>query len=212
MNRLTRYLVAPILGFTAIVGLALVAIYTFISFVAEMDETGQGGFGVGELLYYSLMMMPAGLYVLMPLVAMLGTLLGGTGPARLVVRGCVEGLFLPVLGALQLDPVLATVPGAVEQLAAVREGKKIGPLQFPRFRDLAPMAAAWLVSIRYSDSGVVMRMSVGRRVKARRSSAGVSPERMPTAMSGTGRSSRCARSCCPEPHRRIATTGTLRGR
>ncbi|MDQ0736680.1 FtsW/RodA/SpoVE family cell cycle protein [Arthrobacter agilis] len=26
-------------------------------------------------------------------------------------------------------------------------GKKIGPLQFPRFRDLAPMAAAWLVSI-----------------------------------------------------------------
>jgi len=26
-------------------------------------------------------------------------------------------------------------------------GKKIGPLQLPRFRDLAPMAAAWLVSI-----------------------------------------------------------------
>ncbi|MFA5940043.1 MAG: LPS export ABC transporter permease LptG [Sinimarinibacterium sp.] len=76
MNRITRYLVRTILGFTAISGLALVAIYTFISFVAEIDETGQGGFGMLELLWYTLMMIPAGLYTLMPIIALLGTLMG----------------------------------------------------------------------------------------------------------------------------------------
>lgn len=76
MSLITRYLVTYILGFTAIVGLALVAIYTFISFVAEIDSAGQGGFGVAQLMAYSLLMMPAGLYTLMPIIALLGTLMG----------------------------------------------------------------------------------------------------------------------------------------
>ena len=37
------------------------------------------------------------------------------------------------------------------------------------------------VSMRYSDSGVVMRMSGGRRARRRRASALVSPVRMPTS-------------------------------
>ena len=42
---------------------------------------------------------------------------------------------------------------------------------------------AWLVSIRYSDSGVVMRMSGGWRTMSRRSFCGVSPVRIATVMS-----------------------------
>ena len=42
------------------------------------------------------------------------------------------------------------------------------------------------VSSRNSDSGVVIRMSGGVRRNRRRSSAGVSPERMPTVRSGLG--------------------------
>ena len=40
--------------------------------------------------------------------------------------------------------------------------------------------AAWLVSIRYSDSGVVIRMSGGWRTIACRSFCGVSPVRIAT--------------------------------
>ena len=46
------------------------------------------------------------------------------------------------------------------------------------------------VSIRNSDSGVVTSTSGGVRANCRRSSAGVSPVRMPTVMSGTGSPSR----------------------
>ncbi|WP_028081368.1 LPS export ABC transporter permease LptG [Solimonas soli] len=76
MKRLGRHLVAHIAGFSGVVGLALVAIYTFVSFVSDIDKTGQGGFGVAQLLYYTAMMMPAGLYTLMPVIALLGTLMG----------------------------------------------------------------------------------------------------------------------------------------
>jgi lipopolysaccharide export system permease protein len=76
MKRLSRHLVSHIAGFSAIVGLALVAIYTFISFVSDIDQTGRGDFGIAQLLYYTLMMIPTGLYTLMPVIALLGTLMG----------------------------------------------------------------------------------------------------------------------------------------
>lgn len=76
MNRLDRYIMSHILGLTAIVALALLAIHTFITFVAELDEAGQGGFGYRQLLVYTLWLMPTGLYVMLPIIAMLGTLMG----------------------------------------------------------------------------------------------------------------------------------------
>ena len=74
---------------------------------------------------------------------------------------------------------------------------------------------AWLVSIRYSDSGVVMRMSGGSAMSLRRSADGVSPERTPTVTSGTAMPSR--RADWPMPtsgERRFRSTSTpsaLRG-
>jgi hypothetical protein len=64
------------------------------------------------------------------------------------------------------------------------------------------------VSSRNSDSGVVIRMSGGVRVNARRSSAGVSPVRMPTVMSG-GSPSRAAACRMPASgRRRLRSTST----
>lgn len=76
MKRIDRYIIAHILGLTAIVALALLAIHTFITFVAEVDQAGRGGFGYAELLAYTLWLMPTGLYVMLPIIGMLGTLVG----------------------------------------------------------------------------------------------------------------------------------------
>ena len=65
------------------------------------------------------------------------------------------------------------------------------------------------VSIRKSDSGVVMRMSGGLLSSARRSDAGVSPERTPTVISGAGRSRRLAVWVMPiSGARRLRSTST----
>ena len=67
------------------------------------------------------------------------------------------------------------------------------------------------VRMRKSDSGVVMRMSGGVRASRRRSSAGVSPDRTPTRMSGSGRPSRVAACRMPtRGARRLRSTSTAR--
>jgi lipopolysaccharide export system permease protein len=76
VSRITRYIIAHILGLTAVVALALLAIHSFVSFVSQIDEIGTGGFGYRELLLYTLWLAPTGLYVMLPIIAMLGTLMG----------------------------------------------------------------------------------------------------------------------------------------
>lgn len=75
MKRLDRYIVGHIIGLTAIVALALLAIHTFVTFVSELDEV-ERGFGYPQLMLYTAYLMPTGLYVMLPIVAMLGTLMG----------------------------------------------------------------------------------------------------------------------------------------
>jgi lipopolysaccharide export system permease protein len=114
MNRIDRYIVRSILSLTFVVGLALVAIYTFTSFVADLGNTGKGDYGLTELAVYTLLNMPAGLHVLMPIIAMLGTLMGlgnmagqgeitairaaGVSNVRIGMAALIAGAMLGVLG------------------------------------------------------------------------------------------------------------------
>ena len=65
---LTLHIVRHVLGTTAVVALAMLAIHSFISLVTEADETGKGGFGVAQLLLVTLLQLPSGLALLMPIV------------------------------------------------------------------------------------------------------------------------------------------------
>lgn len=130
MNRLDRYIIAHILGLTAIVALALVAIFTFISFVGEVDDTGQGGFGMAQLMIYTALMMPTGLYTLMPIIALLGTLMGlgtlaaqgeltamraaGVTIARLGAATLMAGALLGVFSLVLGDWIVPTSQTAAE--------------------------------------------------------------------------------------------------
>ncbi len=75
LARSDRYIIRAIFSLTGIVGLGLVTLYSFISFITEIDQ-GDKSMGVLSIFKITVLTMPAGLYVLMPLVAMLGTLLG----------------------------------------------------------------------------------------------------------------------------------------
>lgn len=75
MKQLDRYIVLAVFGLTAVVALGLVALYSFISFITEVDQ-GSDRMSVGQIFQITLLLVPSALYILMPLVAMLGTLLG----------------------------------------------------------------------------------------------------------------------------------------
>lgn len=82
MNRLDRYVISHVLQLTGIVALGLVTIYTLVVFVSEVNETGKGSYGVMQVMEYSALMIPNSLYILMPIVALLGTLMGIGALAR----------------------------------------------------------------------------------------------------------------------------------
>ncbi|WP_439640495.1 LPS export ABC transporter permease LptG [Nevskia sp.] len=82
MNRLDRYIIGSVLSLTALVGLGLVTIYTLVVFISDIGETGKGSYGVLQVLEYSVLLMPSSLYILLPIVALLGALLGIGALAR----------------------------------------------------------------------------------------------------------------------------------
>jgi len=143
MNKIDSYIIVHIFGFTAIVGLALLAIYTFIGFVSGIDSTGQGTFGVLQLLVYTMLQMPSGLYTLLPIIAMLGTLMGlgalagqseltamraaGVSLLRIGRATLVAGLALGLLGFVLGDWIApAGVRAAEAYKARERSGTEVG--------------------------------------------------------------------------------------
>lgn len=76
MNQLDRYVMKHVLALSGIVALGLVTIYTLVVFVSDINESGKGSYGVWQVLQYSLLMVPSSLYILMPIIALLGTLMG----------------------------------------------------------------------------------------------------------------------------------------
>jgi len=82
MNRLDRYVISHVLQLTGIVALGLVSIYTLVVFVSDVGQTGKGNYGALQVLEYSLLTIPNSLYILMPIVALLGTLMGIGALAR----------------------------------------------------------------------------------------------------------------------------------
>ena len=75
LSKLERYIISHVLELAAIVALGLVTIYTLVVFVTDVNDMGKN-YGTLQVFEYSALMIPGSLYILMPVVALLGTLLG----------------------------------------------------------------------------------------------------------------------------------------
>jgi lipopolysaccharide export system permease protein len=73
---LQRYIAQSILTSTGLVLLILLGLYTFMDFVAELEELGKGQYQLGEVLSYLVLSMPKRIYELLPIAALLGSVLG----------------------------------------------------------------------------------------------------------------------------------------
>ena len=124
VNRLDRYIMAQVFALTAIVALALTAIYTFVTFVSEVRHVGEGTFGVPQLVIYVLLLVPTSLYLLLPIIAMLGTLMGlGTLAAQSEITAMrAAGVSLLRIGRSTL------LAGVVVGLLGLLLGEWLAPL------------------------------------------------------------------------------------
>jgi len=76
MGLLQRYIAKTILASTFMVLLVLLGLYTFMDFITELDDLGRGQYQLMDIFSYMLLSMPKRIYELLPVAALLGSVLG----------------------------------------------------------------------------------------------------------------------------------------
>ncbi|ADE16072.1 permease YjgP/YjgQ family protein [Nitrosococcus halophilus Nc 4] len=76
MKILDRYVAKAVISNTLLVLLVLIALYTFVEFITELEEVGEGNYGVMDALRYTAYSIPQYIYDLLPVAALLGSVLG----------------------------------------------------------------------------------------------------------------------------------------
>ncbi len=125
MNILDRYIVRRILAMTALVMAVIIALAVLFTFINEQGDTGTGHYGSLDAFWFALMSVPQQAWELMPIGALIGSLLGlgslasgseltvaraaGVSVGRLAVSVFIAGLALVgvevVLGELLAPPL-----------------------------------------------------------------------------------------------------------
>ena len=142
MNILDRYIVRTILGSVLMVGAALLMLGALFIFIGEQDDIGSGGYTALGALWYTLLNLPIFAFDLLPITALIGSLIGLGSLARsseiTVVRA--TGISIAHLAGICLLAALVLVG------CAVLLGEFLGPtLQqtareqkaFSRFNDVS---------------------------------------------------------------------------
>ena len=90
MNILDRYIARSVLAAIGVVILVIGALLTLMLFISEVDNLGDGNYTFGKILIWMALMLPARLYLVLPVVALLGSLLAlgalAAGSELVVIR------------------------------------------------------------------------------------------------------------------------------
>ncbi|WP_158583424.1 LPS export ABC transporter permease LptG [Salinisphaera sp. Q1T1-3] len=90
MNLIDRYIARTIVAATGVVILVIGALLSLMLFISEVDNIGDGSYGLLKILAWVAMMLPARLYLVLPVVALLGSLLAlgalAAGSELVVIR------------------------------------------------------------------------------------------------------------------------------
>jgi lipopolysaccharide export system permease protein len=76
MKLYQKYIAKNILASTALVLTILLALYTFMDFIEELDDLGRGSYDLSSIGLHLLLTMPMRIYELLPVAALIGSVLG----------------------------------------------------------------------------------------------------------------------------------------
>jgi lipopolysaccharide export system permease protein len=82
MNVLGNYIVRTVLSYTALVTLVLMALGTLFLFIGQQSDIGKGGYNATQAMMFVLLSLPSYLCQMLPVAALIGSLLGLGNLAR----------------------------------------------------------------------------------------------------------------------------------
>jgi lipopolysaccharide export system permease protein len=132
MRILDRYIGVAVIGGTLLVLAVLLALFSFMTFVGEQMRVSSGGYGLIDSIQYVLLTMPSLAYQLLPLAALLGSLVGlgvlasnnellvmraaGVSLQRIVVAVMKAGLLLMLVAIFLSEFVISKTEQAAREL------------------------------------------------------------------------------------------------
>lgn len=152
MRILDRYIAGEVVRGTLLALFVLLALLTFFTLVAELEETGKGTYGVLEAIQYVLLTLPRRTYELLPTATLLGAMLGlGTlaSNSELVVMRAAGVSFARIIWA-----VLKVGIGVA--LVAILLGEFIAPVSMEYAQNQRAMAMSGQAVLK-SGSGFWVR-------------------------------------------------------
>jgi len=123
MRILRRYLFREILATTGLVMAVLLGLAIFIEFVTQLNDIGTGNYGIPQALLYAALKMPNLAHIMLPMAALLGSLLGlgrlANNSELVVIRGAGVSQ-VRLAGAVMMT-------GAALSLLTLVLGQNVGP-------------------------------------------------------------------------------------
>jgi lipopolysaccharide export system permease protein len=118
-----RYLARTVLAASGTAAIVLVGLSAFFVFIGELSDVGEGNYGILQVLLFIALNVPQGVFELLPVIALLGTLIG--------LGGLAGGSELTVLRASGVSvkrlAVSALMAGVLLALLAWVLGNWLGP-------------------------------------------------------------------------------------
>lgn len=128
MRILDGYIGRAVLGGTLLVMCVLLSLFVFIELVSELDVIGKGQYGTWEAFQYVALSVPRLTYELMPLAALLGSLIGlgllASNNELVVMRAAGVSLNRMTWGALKAGLLLVIVAVLMGELVAAESEQR----------------------------------------------------------------------------------------
>ncbi len=122
MRLLDRYIATQVIASTLLALAALLALFTFVAFVDDLDSVGKGDYTMAAAAQYLLLTLPRRAFLLFPLAALLGSLIGlGTLASNLelaVMRASGYSVAQIIAAVLKGGAVLMVAAVLIGELAA----------------------------------------------------------------------------------------------
>lgn len=163
---LARYVVRTILGHTALVILALLALSGLYLFITQQDDIGVGGYTISDALLFVLLNLPKYAFDLLPIAALIGALLALGALARsmelIVVRAAGVSTFRIALWVAGAGLVLTVLTATLGEFVAPQMERYAQQMKtFKKYRDysMAGDRSAWakdgdtIISVRRQSAG-----------------------------------------------------------
>lgn len=123
MRIVRRYLFRVVVGRIALVMAVLLALSSFVELIGQLDNLGEGQYGLAEAFYYVLLKVPSKLFIVFPMAALLGALLG---LGALAAQSEIIVLRAAGISNLKLGGAVA-MTGVVLALIAIAVGDFVAP-------------------------------------------------------------------------------------